>query len=119
MQCVALVTDMIFETKIRSTAESLGVTLMTVGTLDELRAALNAEDPSLVIVDLDETGCEPADAVGLAAGHACCPRIVAYGSHVRTDLLQAAEQAGAHEVWPRSKFNMQLPMLLQELRSGA
>jgi hypothetical protein len=37
-------------------------------------------------------------------------------SHVRTDLIQAAQQAGADEVLPRSAFTAQLPEILERGR---
>lgn len=115
MQCVALVTDMIFETKIRATAKAVGVDLTTAASLDEFREALDNHDPGLVLIDLNEVSCSPIEAVALAKGHQSCPQVLAYCSHVQTELQHAAAQAGADKVWPRSRFSMQLPLLLQNL----
>ena len=115
MHCVALVTDMIFETKIRSTAEAVGVDLTTAASTDELRNAMDQHDPGLVLIDLNEVGGSPIEAVALAKAHQSCPYVLAYCSHVQTDLQHAAEQAGADKVWPRSRFAMQLPLLFQDL----
>lgn len=58
-----------------------------------------ADDAEVVIVDL-------ARAPAIAAIRASHPntRIVAYGSHVDQDAMEAARAAGADDVLPRSKF---------------
>ncbi len=119
MNCVALVTDMIFETKIRTTADSIGVSVETTASIDEFRAALDATSPGLVIVDLNVTCGSPAEAVGVAKAHPSAPRVLAYCSHVQTIEMRAAEDAGADEVWPRSRFNTRLPLLLQDLMNDS
>jgi hypothetical protein len=39
---------------------------------------------------------------------------VAFGSHVQTERLQAARDAGCTNVLPRSRFSASLPELLQQ-----
>jgi hypothetical protein len=58
-----------------------------------------ADDADVVIVDLARG---PAIAE-IRASHPNA-RIVAYGSHVDTDSMDAARTAGADDVIPRSKF---------------
>lgn len=113
--CLLLIRDLIFETRIRSTAESLGVTLMMARVLSEFSASLLRDPPRLVIVDLDSTGDEGVEAVRLAASSPFRPGVVAFGSHVAVQRAQAARDAGATHVLPRSRFTLELPTILQSM----
>ena len=46
------------------------------------------------------------------------PRVVAYGSHVETETLRKAREAGCDPVLPRSKFVEELPAKLREWIGG-
>lgn len=111
---MAWITDLIFETKIRSTAQSLGVMLATVRSLASLSAELDRSRPTLVIVDLNAAG-DPIEAVTIAKAHASHPRVIAYVSHVDVDLARRAQSAGADEVMPRSRFTNELPKILGDV----
>lgn len=119
MNCVTLITDLIFETKVRTTADAIGVDVRTAQSIDEFRGALDEQRPGLVIIDLNATCGSPVEAVGVAKAHHACPTVLAYCSHVQTDIMQAAERAGADHVWPRSRVSTQLPLILQELPDDA
>lgn len=109
---LALVTDLIFSTKIKSTAASMGAEVKMVRSLEKLDERLAAAHDDLVIVDLNAEGVDVLEVIRhcLAAPHQ--PRIVTYASHVQADLITAARQAGAHEVMARSAFVEKLPALL-------
>jgi hypothetical protein len=47
------------------------------------------------------------------------PKVIAFGAHVQTGLLEAARAAGCDEVLPRSRFSAQLPELLKESLGSA
>ncbi len=110
---VAVLNDLIFGTKIRSTANSLGISVSIIGSAAELSVALDRVRPSLVIVDLDSIGASALDVVGIAVSHPCGPHVVAYLSHVNTELATRARDAGASAVMPRSRFSSDLPKLLR------
>ncbi len=109
---IVLINDLIFETKIRSTAASLGVGAALVKTVTDLSVALDAEAAALVIVDLNTGGSDAIEAIRTSAGHPGQPHVLAFVSHVDQDLATQARQAGADEVMPRSRFNAELPRLL-------
>lgn len=114
---VALLSDLIFETKLRSSAKSLGVNLVVVRMISELEQAFQIIRPSLVIIDLNNTA--GADrAIRAALAQRSRPHIVAYVSHVDEKLAEDARTAGAHQVMPRSRFNQQLPQILQAHAGG-
>lgn len=70
-------------------------------------AVTGAEPPTLTCVDLARPDALDAIAACAAAG----ARVVAYGSHVERERLDAAHAAGA-EVLARSAFFTRLPTLL-------
>ena len=107
---VAILNDLIFETKIRSTARALGIDITVVRSVAAFDAEPGGIRPSLLIVDLNTAG---VDAV--AAGNVLTPRpyVVAFVSHVDQDLAKQAAEAGADQVMPRSRFTAELPRILQ------
>lgn len=108
---VAVLQDLIFETKLRSTAKTLGVPMQVVrGASVELPAA------GLYIIDLN-TASEPIDVVRRLRQARSAARIVAFVSHVDEQLAAAARAAGADETMPRSRFDRELPQIL-ELHGG-
>lgn len=109
---VAVLADMIFETKICSTANTLGAPAIVVRSTDALDAAISRTGASLVLVDLNTAGDSAIDLVKAAMAHPSELHVVAFASHVNADLLEKAEQAGAHSVMPRSQFSAELPNLI-------
>lgn len=107
---VTVLNDMIFETKIRSTAQALGIETKIVHSTAALTAELEAIRPSLLIVDLNTAG---VDAVAAGNVHIPRPYVVAFVSHVDRDLAKQAAEAGADQVMPRSRFTAELPRILQ------
>ncbi|MCZ6850100.1 MAG: response regulator [Planctomycetota bacterium] len=114
----ALVPDLIFATKIASTARSLGVQVANIRTLDQLTERLSSNHDALVLIDLEAADLDPIHAIELCKQSEHQPRTIAFGSHVRSDLLGAARRAGADEVMARSGFVGRLPSMLQSVSSG-
>jgi hypothetical protein len=83
---IALIDDLFFLAKVRETAKHVGVTLETAGTGERLCAAGIAGNPR---------------------------RVIAFLSHVQTDLANRAISAGCREVMPRSKFTQNLAEILR------
>lgn len=135
MSAVALVSDLIFSTKIKSTADQLGLPLSLVRTAQALQDAAGG-GANMAIIDLNAEGLDPIEAIRQCKAQAATvqtqpsrneqaegedgggntarpPVVIAFASHVQRDLIQAAEQAGADLVLPRSRFSAELPDLLQ------
>ena len=116
---VALLNDLIFATKIRSTGQSLGTPVRVVGSVAAMQSALAAAPADLLILDLNFLGDQVAAAIDAARRLPGGLRIVAYVSHVDQELARAAAAAGADEVMPRSQFVQALPELLKGWSSTA
>jgi hypothetical protein len=71
-------------------------------------AALVDGGGSVVVVDLGRPGVVDVLPAVVATG----ARVIAFGSHVDRDTLDAARAAGCTEVLPRSRFFADLPSLL-------
>ncbi len=113
--------DLIFATKIHSTAQALGLVCRPARDEAALRNRLNRVDDGkandeVQAVLVDMTIGEAA--VGLIAatkGHDPELTVVAFAPHVEVQRLEDARQRGADKVMPRGAFSAQLPDLLCEL----
>ncbi len=103
--------DLFFTSKVTSTAQALG---LRVDSVDDPAAAvtrLQAGGIACVFVDLAAPQAS-VDAVMAALPPASRVPVIAFGSHVATDILDSARDAGA-EVMPRSQFSATLPDILK------
>ena len=108
-----LTRDVFFASKVTGTAQQLGLAAATVMSLDALREKLTVGRVSGVILDLG-SGIAPAEVQGIVTVSPR-PKLIAFGAHVDTVALQAAQAAGFDDVMPRSKFAGTLPELLQRI----
>lgn len=108
-----LTDDLIFSTKVTGTADAVGCRVTVTDDVERAAELCRAEPPRCILLDLSVPGLE-IDAVvqRLRAASAGAP-VIAYGSHVDRQRLEAASRAGCHEVLPRSKFSGSLVALLQ------
>lgn len=116
MSVVVVIDDLVFQAKIRAAAHQLGVPLDMMSDAARLPEAVKTA--SLVIVDLGLTAHDPVDAIRVIRAHAPTVPILAYGSHVETELFARATRAGCTQVMPRSVFVQQLPHLLKDTTSA-
>jgi len=111
---VAVLSDLIFETRIRTAAEARGRPCRAVRTIAQLQAELSQGTAALVIVDMEVGGLRPEEAVACCKQRQPAPTVIAFYPHVQTRLAEAATAAGADLVLPRSKFHERLGDLLRE-----
>jgi len=113
---LALVVDLIFATRISDEIRRQGGRPLLAATQAEFRARL-ARWPVLILLDLQAL---PPEAWQLEVRRAkASPQsrlipIVAFGSHVDTEALKAAREAGCDHVMARSGFVQKLPRLVAE-----
>lgn len=112
---VAFVDDIIFAAKIRGTAEPLGVKVEFLKNPDMLFQGAAEEIPATIIFDLHSARHDPfALAERLKADERLrAVPLVGFFSHVQTELLSRARNAGFDHVFPRSAFTKNLAGILQ------
>ena len=111
-RCIAIVSDMIFATRITGTAAKVGAKCKIVKDPGALHDALESDEPGTVLVDMNCEGISPEEAIRTVKSQCPNARVVAFFSHVQTELKEQATTAGADDVWPRSVFVQRLPELL-------
>ena len=115
--------DLIFATKIRSTADAMGVPSRPVRDGDMLQKRLDRLDDgkcnepvTAFFVDLD-TGDDGITLIKQLKQSSSSAMVIAFGSHVAVELLDSAKAAGSDYVLARSQFTEQLPQLIQQFGS--
>ena len=108
---VALMDDLFFQMKLAETAKQLGVEVK-VATNGDALVRLMESAPRLVIVDLNARS-QPLQAIEKVRQNNKDVRVVAFLSHVQTQLAAQAQAAGCTEVLPRSSFTQNLAAILR------
>jgi CheY-like chemotaxis protein len=117
---LAVLDDLMFTSKIKTTATPLGLAVVfarsSAAALSEMRKAR----PALVIFDLNNPRTDPLGTVRAMKSDPALASIPTLGfvSHVQTDLIDAARQAGVGEVLARSAFAGGLAQILVDGENG-
>lgn len=123
---IALIDDLFFLAKVHETAKHTGVTLQTASTGEQLLTAAAGSPAALILVDLNarqgaleavEKLCAANRQARLPDGQGNPRRVIAFLSHVQTDLAARALAAGCQDVMPRSKFTQNLAEILRGAKS--
>ena len=111
---LAAVDDLLFSSKIRTTAKQAGVDLMFARTPAEILEQARTLHPPLVIFDLNSTKADPIDTIAAIKRDDSLSgvRTLGFVSHVHTGLIDAARAAGVDEVMARSAFAARLAEIL-------
>ena len=111
---LAVLDDLMFTSKIKSAASRAGVTVTFVRSAEAALAEMRKTPPALVILDLNNARTDPLGLVGSMKQDAALASIptVGYVSHVQTDLIDRARQAGVGEVLARSAFSERVADIL-------
>jgi ActR/RegA family two-component response regulator len=97
---VLLSDDLLFASKITTTARAHGLTVRVVKSIPDLLTAACEDATAGVIIDLHHSAFDVSELVAKLPGRA----VTAYGSHVDVERLKAARTAGCTRVLPRSAF---------------
>lgn len=114
--------DLLWATRIKSTAEAVGVAARPVRSLEMLEARLADSDVRALVVDL-EAGELAFSCIERLRGEAASDderlvRIMVFGPHVAADQFERARTAGADRAVARGTFAARLPEVLTELGGG-
>ena len=121
---LALVDDLVFQSKLVETARQVRVELKVFASGEQFVAealALTEAEPgqnslTLLLVDLN-TKQAPLDAIRRLRATGLKVPIVAFLSHVQVDLAEHARAAGCSEVLPRSTFAGNVAAILSRAKS--
>ncbi len=113
---LAAVDDLLFSSKIRTTARLAGVEVTFARTPPEILDQARALRPALVIFDLNSAKADPIETVAAMKRDRDLASIPTLGfvSHVQTGLIESARAAGIDEVMARSAFAGRLADILRD-----
>jgi DNA-binding NarL/FixJ family response regulator len=116
---IVLIEDLFFQAKLQETAKLTGITLETATTGEQLLKAAAGSPAALVIVDLNarQGALDAVEQLCKSNGPGNPRRVIAFLSHVQTELADRARAAGCQEVMPRSKFTQNLAAILRGAKS--
>ncbi len=112
---LAAVDDLLFSSKIRTTAKLAGVEIAFARSPEAILAQARESKPALLIFDLNSAKTDPLATIAAikADPSLAAIRTIGFASHVHTELIAAARQAGADQVLPRSAFAGNLADILR------
>ena len=106
MKALALVTDLLFASRITAEAKAAGAQVQILRKPEQLTEAQG----DLLLVDLNLAGATQAAAIWQQQEGR---RTVGFVSHIDSATIAAAREAGLEEIMPRSRFIQILPELLR------
>jgi len=111
-----LIEDLIFVAKVRETAKALGIEL-AAGNTRLSGADVATVQPQAILIDLNPSQPAILEWIRALKTDPTTREIpmVAFASHVQSELIARARAAGCDRVLARSAFSQQLPALLREL----
>jgi CheY-like chemotaxis protein len=107
-----LTDDLLFSTKVTGTADAVGCRVSVTDNVERAAELCRAELPRCILLDLSIPGLQIDVVVQRLRTASEDAPVIAYGSHVDRQRLEAASAAGCREVLPRSKFSGTLADLL-------
>ena len=113
----AVMSDLLFRSKIDEAARRNGLELRVAKSLEQLERHLEKSEPSVVFVDLEADAPDPAAAIRLLrerTGEGAM-RIIGFAGHTNIAAIEAGGTAGATLVLARSGLTAQLPTLLERV----
>lgn len=90
--------------QVSAAARTTGCELQIVRGIEQVRERSSQGELDLVILDLESPGMDVPAVIQLLRSEGAPPRVLAFGPHVWTERLQAAEAGGCDEVLSRGQF---------------
>src|SRR3989442_2549812 len=118
---LAVLDDLMFSSKIKTTASQLGATVTFARSADAALNEMRKSPPSLVILDLNNPRTTPLAIVASMKADPALASVptLGYVSHVDTATINAAREAGVGEILVRFAFPVQLAEILAQALSAA
>lgn len=114
-EIVALVSDLIFRSKIKEICLAKGRALGFAKSQAQLEPLLadSALAPKLIVIDLALKDLDPLGAIDQVRAAWPNSKIVCFASHLEVQLMNDAKSRGVSQVLPRSSFVAELPALIE------
>lgn len=108
------VDDLMFSVRISTTAKQIGADVYFERSADKVVSSVREKQPALVVFDLNSQRLRPMEAIAALKADPELKgiRTLGYVSHMDTQVIAAARQAGIDEVLARSAFVAQLAVIL-------
>lgn len=116
---VAVVSDLLFESKIAGAARVAGVSLQVARTTPAVLAALAEPAVTALVVDLHLSSDDSLSLCRAARQARPLLPIIGFFSHVDAETRRAALEAGATQALPRARFFADTVAILSRLAQGA
>ena len=112
---VCVLDDLLFSVKISTAAKAIGADIYFERSPGTVVDRIREKQPSLVIFDLNSAKLQPMSVIAELKSDPLTRAIRTLGfvSHVQTDTIAAARQAGIDEVLARSAFADRLGEILK------
>jgi ActR/RegA family two-component response regulator len=110
----AVMSDLLFRSKIDDAARRNGLELRAAKSLEQLERHLGKQLPSVAFVDLEAESPAPSAAIRALRERVGdgAVRIIGFAGHTNIEAIEAGRAAGATLVLARSGLTSQLPTLL-------
>lgn len=114
---VVFVPDLLMRQQLVGGLEAAGFAAKGAATQARLATALETTQPAAILVELDGVGINGAGVVAelKAADRTADVPVVGFCAHTRTDLIQAARDAGADRVVSRGELTHRLVRIATEV----
>jgi len=115
---LAVLDDLLFTSKIKTTANQLGIAVAFARSAENALAEMRKAAPTLVILDLNNPRTNPLQIVAAMKETPALASVptVGFASHVQVDVINAARAAGVGDVLARSAFTQNLAAILTAAR---
>jgi CheY-like chemotaxis protein len=112
---IAAVSDLFFASKIKATAEHLGINVRFERSIQALVNSAKEAHPDLILVDLQSTNLDVFELAKNIQEHDGLRQLplVGFYSHLQTELQARAKDSGFTHVMPRSAFTNKLADVLE------
>ena len=115
---ILIASDLLLTSSVSGAASAAGVPFYSADSVRQAVDLLNAHPQSVLLVDLGTPGLTVAQLTEAVATEVL-KKSVAYGPHVHTAKLQAAENAGFGQVLSRGQFSAQVSRIISDAVSAS
>jgi CheY-like chemotaxis protein len=117
---LAVISDLLFRSKIDDAARRAGVPLRIARSVEQLERHLGNTTPAVVLMDLEMDGLDAGAMLGRlrATPAAANVPVIGFAGHTNVEVIRAARADGV-QVMARSAFVAELPALMHRIAANS